>query len=103
MKRQLDQLDINIDMTGEKAEWITLHSGSLTVKIHAHNGSFPRITHLFDMHNADTATVDRAEFRAAADRAKALTAVLADRNSAARIIVATDKLTTTRASRGSSW
>ena len=62
-----DQITLGTD--GEKAEWITLHSGSLTVKIHAHNGSFPRITHLFDMHNADTATVDRAEFRTAADRA----------------------------------
>ena len=86
-----DQITLGTD--GEKAEWITLHSGSLTVKIHAHDGSFPRITHLFDMHNADTATVDRAEFRTAADRAKALTAVLADRNTAARIIVAPGTLT----------
>ena len=74
-------------------QWITLTSGTLTVRILHPHGDYPRVAHLFNLTHASTATLDRTAFRDAADRAHALTAVLAERNTPARLIIDTNQVT----------
>ena len=88
------QLTIGIDdYAGTR--WTTLHSGSVVVKLRAPQLDFPRVAHLFDLPNPDTATVDRAQLTAAAERAKAITAVLGERHEPARLIIAPGTITIT--------
>ncbi len=74
-------------------QWITLTSGTLTVRILHPHDDYPRVTHLFNLTHASTATLDRTAFRDAADRAHALTTVLAERNTPARLIIDTNQVT----------
>lgn len=74
-------------------QWITLTSGTLTVRILHPHGDYPRVAHLFNLTQASTATLDRTAFRDAADRAQALTAVLAERNTPARLLIDTNQVT----------
>lgn len=86
------QLTIGIDdYAGHR--WTTLHSGSVVVKLRDPQLDFPGVAHLFDLVNSDTATVDRAQLTAAADRAKAITAVLGETHEPARIVIAPGAIT----------
>ena len=40
-------------------QWITITSGTLTVRILHPHGDYPRVTHLFNLPNPSTATLDR--------------------------------------------
>ena len=60
--------------------------------LHPHD-DYPRVTHLFNLTNASTATLDRTALRDAADRAHALTTVLAEPNTPARLIINTNQVT----------
>lgn len=78
--------------TVDNDEWITFHSGPITAKIRSTSETFPRLGHIIDQPNPDIAAVDRDQLRIAADRANAITGVLANRGTAAQIVIDTDQL-----------